>query len=173
MKLPKILNAVVAGLCLLLILPRGMPVWASGVMSSAYNLIENAGTPLTRETTINCVAPVTCSDFKGTTAITASGVGTTSTIANGTATLNPGAISSATCSAAIDGGTATGVATTDSIITAVAADPTATTGYIPSASGSLYIWTYPTANHVNFLVCNNTSGAITPGSITMNWRVVR
>jgi hypothetical protein len=37
----------------------------------------------------------------------------------------------------------------------------------------LTIFAYPTANNVNFKVCNNTAGSITPGAITLNWRVVR
>jgi hypothetical protein len=37
----------------------------------------------------------------------------------------------------------------------------------------LTIISYPTANNVNFKVCNNTSASVTPGAITLNWRVVR
>jgi hypothetical protein len=37
----------------------------------------------------------------------------------------------------------------------------------------LTIIAYPTANNVNFKVCNNTSGSVTPGAITLNWRVTR
>jgi hypothetical protein len=68
---------------------------------------------------------------------------------------------------------ATGVATTDTLTTGFNGDPTAVTGYIPSTSGMLSIIAYPTANNVNFKVCNNTASSITPGAITLNWRVVR
>lgn len=95
----------------------------------------------------------------------------TVTIAHGTATINPGAVSSNTCSTVIDGGTATGVATTDNIQADFNADPTATTGYVPGAMGTIV--KYPTANHVNFYYCNNTGLSITPTSVTLNWRVVR
>ena len=96
----------------------------------------------------------------------------TTTIANGTSTLTSSAITSGTCSTATTT-SATGVATTDAIIATVNADPTATTGYVPLTTGSLYVWPYPTANNVNFKVCNNTSASITPTAITLNWRVVR
>jgi hypothetical protein len=35
----------------------------------------------------------------------------------------------------------------------------------------LTIISYATANTVNFKVCNNTTGSITPGAISLNWRV--
>jgi hypothetical protein len=37
----------------------------------------------------------------------------------------------------------------------------------------LSIIKYPTSNNVNFKVCNSTGSSITPGAITLNWRVVR
>jgi hypothetical protein len=82
------------------------------------------------------------------------------------------AISSATCASVVTTG-ATGTATTDVIQATPNADPSSTTGYAPSASGSLYIIAYPTTNNVNFKVCNSTGGSITPGAMTLNWRVTR
>lgn len=93
-------------------------------------------------------------------------------VASGTATMGTGAITSGTCATVVTVA-ATGVATTDVIQATPNTDPTAVTGYGPSASGSLYIQAYPTANNVNFKVCNNTSGAITPAALTLNWRVSR
>ena len=98
--------------------------------------------------------------------------GVTTTIASGTSALGTSAIASAACATVVTT-TATNVATTDTITWTFNADPTSTTGYTPSASGMLTIINYPTANNVNFKVCNNTSGSITPGAITLNWRVVR
>lgn len=98
--------------------------------------------------------------------------GTTQTVASGTAALGTGAISSATCASVITVA-ATGVLTTDNIQADFNADPTGVTGYSPTTSGILTIFKYPTAGNVNFKVCNNTSGSITPGAITLNWRVVR
>lgn len=93
-------------------------------------------------------------------------------IASGTAAMGTGAITSATCATVVTV-SATGVATTDTITASFNGDPTAVTGYIPSTSGMLTIIPYPTANNVNFKVCNNTSGSVTPGAITLNWRVAR
>lgn len=98
--------------------------------------------------------------------------GVTQTIASGTSALGTGAIPSAACAPVVTT-TATGTATTDSVIASFNADPTAVTGYIPLTSGMLTIIAYPTSNSVNFKVCNNTSSSVTPGAITLNWRVVR
>lgn len=94
------------------------------------------------------------------------------TVASGTSALGTGAISSATCATVVTT-TATGTATTDTITAGFNSDPTGVTGYTPVTSGALTIFTYPSANNVNFKVCNLTSSSITPGAITLNWRVVR
>lgn len=96
----------------------------------------------------------------------------TTTIASGAKALATSAISSATCTS-VQTDTATGAATTDVVTAVFNADPTATTGYVPLTSGMLTIIVYPTSNTVNFKVCNNTLNSITPGAITLNWRVVR
>lgn len=104
----------------------------------------------------------------------------TSLIATGTSTIASGsglamgtsAISSGACATVVTA-TATGVATTDVVTAGFNGDPTAVTGYIPATAGMLTIISYPTANNVNFKVCNNTSSSITPGAISLNWRVVR
>jgi hypothetical protein len=100
------------------------------------------------------------------------GAGGTTTIANGTSALGTSAIASGACATVVTT-TATGVATTDAITWSFNADPTSTTGYTPSTNGMLAIISYPTANNVNWKVCNNTSASITPGAVTLNWRVVR
>jgi len=93
-------------------------------------------------------------------------------IANGTSALGTSAITSATCATAVTT-TATGTATTDTIQWGFNGDPTAVTGYVPLVAGMLTIIAYPSANNVNFKVCNNTSASVTPGAITLNWRVSR
>lgn len=98
--------------------------------------------------------------------------GLTSTIASGTSALGTGAISSATCATVVTTA-GTGIATTDVVTASFNGDPTAVTGYVPLTAGMLTIIAYPTSGNVNFKVCNNTSGSITPGAITLNWRVVR
>ena len=93
-------------------------------------------------------------------------------IAHGAKALATSAISSGACSSA-QTDTATGTATTDTVIATFNADPTSTTGYAPSANGGLHIVSYPTADTVNFKVCNDTASSITPGAATLNWKVIR
>ena len=109
----------------------------------------------------------------GTTSVTLPTSGTLSTtIASGTSALGTSAISSATCATVVTT-SATNTATTDVVWWGFNGDPTAVTGYAPSTAGMLTIIAYPTANNVNFKVCNNTTSSITPGAITLNWRIVR
>jgi hypothetical protein len=96
----------------------------------------------------------------------------TITIANGTAALGTSAIASGACATAVTV-SATGVATTDTIQADFNGDPTGITGYVPSTNGILTVIKYPTANNVNFKVCNMTSASITPGAVTLNWKVTR
>lgn len=96
----------------------------------------------------------------------------TVTIASGTSSLGTSAIASATCATVVTT-TATGAASTDAISWNTNGSIKAITGYIPSTSGGLTINGYPTTNSVNWDVCNWTSASITPGAVTLNWRVVR
>jgi len=99
-------------------------------------------------------------------------VGSTVRVASGTATLGTAAIGSAACASVVTVAAA-GVATTDVVSASFNGDPTAVTGYVPLTSGMLTIIGYPTSGNVNFKVCNNTAGSITPGAITLNFRVDR
>lgn len=96
----------------------------------------------------------------------------TANIAAGTAALGTSAISSAACASVVTVA-ATGVLTTDVVTASFNGDPTAVTGYVPLTTGMLAIIAYPTSGNVNFKVCNNTASSITPGAITLNWKVVR
>lgn len=94
------------------------------------------------------------------------------TIASGTSALGTSAISSGACATVVTT-SATGTATTDVVQASFNGDPTGVVGYEPSANGMLTIIGYPTANNVNWKVCNNSGASITPGAITLNWRVTR
>lgn len=93
-------------------------------------------------------------------------------VASGTSALGTSAISSGACATVVTT-SATGVATTDVINWGFNGDPTGVTGYAPSANGMLTIIAYPSADNVNFKVCNNLASSVTPGAITLNWIVVR
>ncbi len=90
---------------------------------------------------------------------------------SGTSALGTSAISSATCATVVST-TATGTTTSDTIAWGFNGDPTAVTGYVPLTAGMLTVVAYPSADHANFKVCNDTGGSITPGAITLNWRVL-
>jgi hypothetical protein len=94
-------------------------------------------------------------------------------IASGAEALATSAIASEACSTADTGITATGTLTSDAISWSFASDPVAVTGYAPVTEGGLSIYVYPTADAVNFKICNPTTASITPGAMTLNWRVMR
>lgn len=94
-------------------------------------------------------------------------------IGSGTAAMNTALVASGACETVVTVATS-GVATTDVITVGFNGDPTAVTGYGASATGAvLSIYPYPTSGNANFRVCNNTSASITPGALTLNFRVVR
>lgn len=141
--------------------------WASSALLSANALMVGGGAG---------AAPATVTTGSGvltalSNAVSAAG-GMTSTIASGTSAMGTSAISSATCATVVTT-SATNTATTDAILAGFNGDPTAVTGYAPATAGMLTIIAYPSANNVNFKVCNLTSSSVTPGAITLNWRVVR
>lgn len=59
-----------------------------------------------------------------------------------------------------------GVTTTTAFDTAFATNPNAVTGW--GATGGLTFNAWPTANTLNWSVCNQTGASITPGAITLN-----
>jgi hypothetical protein len=104
--------------------------------------------------------------------ITQAGSPLTGTIASGSTALSTAAIASGACATVVTA-TATGVLTTDAISWNPNASIKAVTGYAPSTTGGLSIAAYPTAGGVNFDVCNSSASSITPGAVTINWRVTR
>jgi hypothetical protein len=151
-------------------------LWAQNptpVVVTDKNGNQLAITNSTTGTQVGAPTPVVLTDKNGNALVLqAGGASSTVTIASGTAALGTGSISSGACATAVTSAGA-GIATTDNILADFNGDSTGVTGYAPSASGMLTIIKYPTAGNVNFKVCNNTAGSITPGAITLNWRVVR
>ena len=94
-------------------------------------------------------------------------------IATGTAAMGTSAIASGACATVVTVA-GSGIATTDAIEVGFNGDPTAVTGYGASATGAvLTIYPYPSSGNANFKVCNSTANSITPGSLTLNWKVYR
>lgn len=99
-------------------------------------------------------------------------VGSTNTICSGTIPLGTSAIASGTAATTITQ-TCTGLASTDNIMLDFNGSPLGTVGYQPSTSGMLTIIKWPTTNTINISVVNSTGSSITPGAVTVNYRVVR
>lgn len=93
-------------------------------------------------------------------------------IAHGAKALDFASTATGACATVITD-TATGAASTDVILFTTNASIKAVTGYVPASTGGFSINAYPTTNTVNFEACNWTSGTVDPGSITVNWVVVR
>ncbi len=153
----------------------GVEVGAGGGTIKVAGLTVSASTgtlSITNGKTLSISNTMTQTATDGSTVAFGGGGNVTYTVATGTKALATGAISSASCTSA-QTDTATGAATTDVVDFTFASDPTAVTGYVPLTSGMLAIIPYATSNTVNFKVCNNTAGSITPGAISLNWRVRR
>lgn len=153
--------------------------FAAGWAVSLKNLGAGTVTLTPATSTVDGAATVTLTTGQGldlysdgTNYFTQPGKGLISFSVAGTSALGTSAIGSAACATAVTTA-ATGTATTDVINWGFNGDPTAVTGYVPLVAGMLTIIAYPTANNVNFKVCNNTSSSVTPGAITLNWAVRR
>lgn len=108
----------------------------------------------------------------GPTGATGATGGGTVTIATGTAALGTSAITSGACATVVTVA-GSGILATDPITWTPNASIKAVTGYAPTTSGGLSVTAYPTSGNVNFDVCNWSSGSITPGAVTIDWRVTR
>src|ERR1051326_3031168 len=102
---------------------------------------------------------------------------TAASIASGALTISTGAIAAGACqvvtAGSVNSAAAAGVLSTDTIQFSPSGSIKTATGFIPSLSGGLTIAPYPTAGYVNFDVCNWSNASITPGVVTLNWRVSR
>lgn len=139
--------------------------YEAGQSSGTVVLPTVSGTPTTGHAAKFAVTSgkVQVTDAGGTGAIT---------VASGTASLGTSAISSGACATVVTVA-ATGTLSTDTIEFTPNASIKAVAGYAPVTTGGLSVSQYPTADNVNFDVCNWASGSITPGAVTLNWRVVR
>ena len=95
----------------------------------------------------------------------------TQTIFSGTQALSTSLIASTACT--LTTVAATGALTSDRLVAQAASDPTGITGYLPSTSGNLEIWTWLTSNQINIKQCNPTGSSITPGALSLVLGVYR
>lgn len=97
----------------------------------------------------------------------------TRTIASGTSTLSTKPIPPGRCATAVTEAAKDAASTDNLIVDDNASDLSGITGYGVSANGTLTIYKRITPGQVNFTVCNPTRDTITPGPLTLQWRVVR
>lgn len=90
-------------------------------------------------------------------------------ISSGTTTLGTSLIGSGACASAVST-SAPNVLTSDAISFSLNA---AASGYTSATGSGLQIVAVPTSGNVNFYVCNPSAASITPGSATVNWRIIR
>jgi len=93
-------------------------------------------------------------------------------IASGAEALSDTTVAANTCNAAEEA-TATGVVGTDIIIANPNAQLNTIDGYGVTSAGALRVDVYPTADKVNFVLCNPTGTEINQGALTINWKVIR
>ena len=94
-------------------------------------------------------------------------------IASGQTAMPTGSLAANSCSASATTATATGALTTDAMEINYASDPTGATGYGGGTSGGISIRYWITADTMNFKLCNETGSSITPGALSVNWRITR
>jgi len=93
-------------------------------------------------------------------------------IAHGAKALDFASTATGACATVITD-TATGALSTDTVIFNANASIKAVTGYVPAATGGFSIAAFPSTDLVSFEACNWTAGTVDPGSITVNWKVIR
>lgn len=109
--------------------------------------------------------------LSATTSATIAGLPVPITLCSGQMTFNPSSIASGASETITQ--SCTNLATTDNIDLDFSGSPLAVTGYVPSVNGIITIIMWPSAGQINVAAVNNTASAIDPGSVTLNYRVVR
>lgn len=96
----------------------------------------------------------------------------TQTIASGNTALGTSPINAGTCATTVTV-SAPGVIINDTLSWSFNGDPSSLAGYGVNTAGHLDIYAWPSADNVNFRVCNSTSSTLTPHSLQINWIVPR
>jgi hypothetical protein len=142
-------------------------LWGSS-STHRFNQLSNNGSTaqlVNAGVDINTSDQVTVTHLSSALPVNQGGTGLTTSIANVTITLPTSAIAATTCTSTTTT-TMTNLLTTSAFITAFATDPSGVTGW--GSSGGLSWVAWPTANTLNWRVCNVTASSITPGAMSLN-----
>ena len=104
--------------------------------------------------------------------IAVEGVAMPRIIGSGAAALDFASTATGACATVIQA-TCTNCVATDVVIFNPNASIKAVTGYVPASTGGFSITAFADSGHVNWEACNWTAGTVDPGSITVNWMVIR
>ncbi len=95
-------------------------------------------------------------------------------VARGNAlSLGTSAIAANSCATAVTASAPGADQSTDAASWTPVGDISGVTGYGVSSTDGLIIYPYVITDNVGFRVCNSTSASITPGSVSINWKVLR
>ncbi len=143
--------------------PAGIPLSTGTGWGTSYTA-QGTDTKLLTSGTVSGTGATLCTDANG--GATTSGCTGGSRIANTTFTVGTTAMSANTCTTASTV-TMTGVLTSSAFFISPSTDVSAVTGW--GSTGGLVIDAWPTANTLNYKVCNQTASSITPSaSVTFN-----
>lgn len=148
-------------------------VWTDGTVYYASPPIS-AGTGITITPAATTLALSVAASLPSTTSVRGTTIPASVhllySVANGSKAMATNSVTNATCATLITD-TATGTLTTDTVVASFNGRVIATNGYLPGTMLSLTVT--PSADLVNFDVCNNTGAPITPAAVTLNYIVVR
>jgi hypothetical protein len=162
-------NSAVTAMCW----AGGRACWysSSGLPSSALCTVSNIGSIYSNTDGSSPTTTLYMCTSAGTWTASATGGGTTSTICSGSFALSTALIAAG--GDYLNTQACTGLLSTDTITLDFNLDPTSTVGFIPGSGAILSLYKFPTAGTINVYQVNNTASSITPGAVTVNYRVYR